>query len=378
MAVFYDTVQAAEMAAVRNGMEWLGQLKASQLHQLAVALGSACSGSKRDIVDGIYQTLFPAPSVDCRTFNKSSSTSKPPSRQLSIVSIDMGIQNLAYAHLLVRQPSDRFSEKRSSVGTTTLPMLKAWERLNVFPDDTQDSSMKKSTKLGAYLPSRYANAAYRFISDILIKYDPTHILIEQQRFRSGGGSAVAEWTLRVGVFEGMLHAILRTLQQERKDGIRLRAVVSINPARTARFWLEGSQGSASQLASRKTTGREGKQAKIDIVARSFLDADSRMVEICNGPAKATETTFLEKWYATSKAAKDLQGHKMAVKSRFISTTPKQPKLDDLADCILQALAWLKWLQTRDLIIQDSGEEDPLNAIRKRLVEWAESKNGLEV
>ncbi|ERF75475.1 hypothetical protein EPUS_07007 [Endocarpon pusillum Z07020] len=369
------------MAAIRNGMEWLGQLRASQLHQLAVALGCACSGSKKVIVDGICQTLSPAPSGDCRAFNRSSSTSRHPRRQLSIVSIDMGIQNLAYANLLVRQASDRFSQNLPSVGTTNLPVLKAWERLNVFPGDSHDNSMKKSAKLGGYLPSRYADAAYYFISDILVKYDPTHILIEQQRFRSGGGSAVAEWTLRVGVFEGMLHAILQTLQKERKDETKLEAIVSISPARTARFWLEGSQRLTSQIVPSKITGREGKQAKVDIVAKSFLDGESRMVEIGKGQAKATETTFMEKWYATSMVAKELQRHKRTTRSESAATTPKtqkQPKLDDLADCLLQALAWLKWQNTRDLVIRDSRADDPLDAIRKRLEELAGSKNELTV
>ncbi|KAF7508246.1 hypothetical protein GJ744_009391 [Endocarpon pusillum] len=363
------------MAAITKGMEWLGQLKASQLHQLAVALGSACSGSKKVIVDGICQTLFPAPPLgDCRAFNGSSLTSRHPRRQLSIVSIDMGIQNLAYANLLVGQVGDRISQNLPSVGSTNLPMLKAWERLNVFPGDSHDNSMKKSAKLGGYLPSRYADAAYYFISDLLRKYDPTHILIEQQRFRSGGGSAVAEWTLRVGVFEGMLHAILQTLQKERKDETKLEAIVSISPARTARFWLEGSQRLASQIVPSKTTGREGKRAKVDIVAKSFLDGESRMVEIGNGQAKATETTFMEKWYATSKVAKELQRPKRTTKRESAATpkTPTQPKLDDLADCLLQALAWLKWQKTRDLVIQDSRADDPLDAIRKRLGELNES------
>lgn len=365
------------MAAITSGMEWLGQLKASQLHQLAVALGSACSGSKRVIVDGICQTLFSAPSGDFRAFNRLSLPSGHPRRQLSIVSIDMGIQNLAYANLLVGQASDRISQNVPSVGTTNLPMLKAWERLNVFPGDGHDNSMRKSANLGGYVPSRYADAAYYFISDILMKYDPTHILIEQQRFRSGGGSAVAEWTLRVGVFEGMLHAVLQTLQKERKDETKLEAIVSISPARTARFWLERSQRLTSQIVPSKTTGREGKQAKVDIVAKSFLDDESRMVEIAKGQAKDTQTTFMAKWYATSKVAKELQRHRKKTKSESAATTPKtptQPKLDDLADCLLQALAWLKWQKTRDLVIQDSRADDPLDAIRRRLEELAGSKN----
>jgi cruciform cutting endonuclease 1 len=362
------------MAAVKNSMEWLGQLKASQLHQLAVALGCACSGSKTTVADGIREALTLTPSDSFRPFGSAASVSEKRSRQLSIVSIDMGIQNLAYAHLLLEpEASNRISKKAQSLGPSKLPVLRAWERLNVFPTQQQDEEpMTKSTKLAAYLPSRYANAAYHFITNMLRQYNPTHILIEQQRFRSGGSSAVAEWTLRVGVFEGMLHAILRTLREERKKESRLRAVISINPARSARFWLEGSQAPppAGRPAVRKITGREGKQAKIDLVGKSFLDLEGRMVETGgNARVKLMQMAFMQKWSATSKMAKELRAEgTISPTGEDAATAPKQPKLDDLADCLLQALAWLRWQQMRDLVLHDSNTEDALAAVQRRLEE----------
>jgi cruciform cutting endonuclease 1 len=387
------------MAAVKHSMEWLGQLKAAQLHQLAVALGCACSGSKAIVADGIREALTSTTSQP--PFNRAAPKPGKKYRQLSIVSIDMGIQNLAYAHLLVEpQPRNRTSKTNAEDSDDLqLPTLRAWERLNVFPTPTaQDESvLRKSAKLPApppaataYSPSRYADAAYGFITHMLARCEPTHILIERQRFRSGGGSAVAEWTLRVGVFEGMLHAILHTLREERKQQqqqCRLEDVVSIDPARSARFWLEGG-GGGGEREGRKMSGREGKQAKIDLLAKSFLhlegldssssSSSSSMLEPGSAQVKAMQRAFLHRWAATSKAGKALRTEGKIFPALLLTcgegaaaTPPSiQPqKLDDLADCLLQALAWLRWRRMRDLVIRDceGGGGDALAAVRRRLV-----------
>jgi cruciform cutting endonuclease 1 len=362
------------MAAVKNGVECLRQLKASQLHQLAVVLGSASSGSKGTVADGICRTLESALLDTSDTSNSLASSSAHGSRHLSIVSIDMGIQNLAYAHLLAPQTSDRNSESSQRTGINRVPLLSAWDRLAAFPADKQDNSITESGKSGSYNPSKYASAAYHFITELIAKYDPTHILIEQQRFRSGGGSAVAEWTIRVGVFEGMLHAILRTLREERKGKINLQTVTSINPAQTARFWLEGSGRAESRIEPRKITGREGKQAKINIVGKSFLCPNDQLVETGAGQAKAMETAFLERWNGTSKAAEATKATKAPLSPKKVASStssrefsePKQPKLDDLADCLLQAIAWLEWQRMRELVTEDMSAPDPVAAIQQRL------------
>lgn len=364
------------MAAITKEMQWLSRLKASQLHKLAVTLGSPCSGSKGIVADGIRQALISTPLENFQLSSKSHSISQDPGHHFSIVSIDMGIQNLAYAHLLAPQPSGRVLTDAQGAGVTKLPLLNAWERLAAFPVENQDNSKGKSAKSGSYDPSKYASAAHQFITKMITKYDPTHILIEQQRFRSGGSSAVAEWTIRVGVFEGMLHAILRTLQVERRDKFKLQAVVSINPARTARFWLEGSGRNEDLLEPRRIIGREGKQAKIDMVAKSFLSSKDHLVRTGVGQAKAMETAFLERWCSTSKAAKApraieaSKAQKVATSTGHEISEPKQPKLDDLADCLLQALAWLEWQRMRELILHDTNAEHPVAAIEQQLESMA--------
>jgi cruciform cutting endonuclease 1 len=356
------------MGTVRNGAQALGQLNAIHLHRLAVALGSACSGSKSTVVDSITEAVSLASSNDYQAYNHSASSAPRGTTTLSIVSIDMGIQNLAYAHLLAPHPKDMHLNHGQQKKTTRLPILRAWERLAVFPEEKQEISITKSAKANSYCPSRYAMAAHHFVTEILRKYEPTHILIEQQRFRSGGNSAVAEWTLRVGVFEGMLHAILRTLREERKNEIRLQAVASISPARTARFWLGGSGEVSDQLKPRKITGREGKQAKIDIVGRSFLNVNDRLVKLGTADAIAMGKKFSAKWHATSKVAKVLKSEPRISPPRAGAdrTEVKHAKLDDLADCLLQGIAWLEWQRMRALVFQDLNAKEPIAAVQTRL------------
>lgn len=357
------------MASRTKQMEWLGQLKATQLHQLAVALGSPCSGSKATVTAGICATLASASLSKPQISNQPGTNYTDLNSRLSIVSIDMGIQNLAYAHILVPRAKSNISEGNQDKNIGKLPLLCAWERLSAFSVESQDVSARKQANPAAYMPSSYASATYRFITDILQKYDPTHILIEQQRFRSGGGSAVAEWTIRVGIFEAMLHATLRTLQEERKDKLNLHTVTSVNPARTARFWLEGNRILDNPLGPKKITGREGKQAKIDTVGHSFLRPEDNLVQVDTAQAKAMQAAFLERWLATSKGAKRFKPPKRvssAEKSQVIMG-PKLSKLDDLADCLLQAIAWLEWQHTRELVLEDLNAQDPTATVQQRLL-----------
>ena len=366
------------MAPIRDPIHSLSQLKATQLHNLAIALGSACSGNKRNVVGGIFETLTSAAVDGFETSDKVPAETLEDGQPTSIVSIDMGIRNLAYAHLLAPQPGAKRLGDVQIPSIGKLPVLRTWERLNAFPVELQDSSVGDSATASLYTPSRYAGAAYHFIRDMLNKYDPTHILIEQQRFRSGGSSAVAEWTIRVGVFEGMLHAVLRTLQAENKDKMRMRTVTSISPARTTRFWLEVSSRSDPPIRRKKVTGRESKQARIDIVAKSFLNSRDRLAEPATATAKATVMAFMDRWQATSKVAKALttKQKKKTMTSNGVDTEcngSKEVKLDDLADCLLQGIAWIEWQRMRQLVLQDLNSHEPMGAIQHRLESLARVK-----
>ncbi|PLB34449.1 uncharacterized protein BDW47DRAFT_129079 [Aspergillus candidus] len=116
----------------------------------------------------------------------------------------------------------------------------------------------------------------------LTRYRPTHLLIERQRFRSGGASAVQEWSLRVGVFEGMLHAVLFTLGRQLKTPP---VVVGVEPRRVGRYWelvrgvsslehgkgVEKVKGEEGEKKKKKKSAKEGKKVKIALVG-GWLEA----------------------------------------------------------------------------------------------------------
>ena len=196
----------------------------------------------------------------------------------------------------------------------------------------------------AFAPSALSRTAYTLTSDLL-KYEPDMILIERQRFRSGGAAAIQEWTVRVNMLESMLWACLETLRSQsgsRSDPFP--KVLDISPARVANFWLAGSDvplrppvdlfetgvrpiniDKASQHG-RKKVDKKDKVA----LARSWLSQDSDEVLVdLEGEAAETAKSFSMK-RGLSQSTANLTGG----------------KLDDLADCLLQAVAWVRWEENR--------------------------------
>jgi hypothetical protein len=194
----------------------------------------------------------------------------------------MGIRNLALCSLHVPSSSS------SPVKITN------WERLSEDPE--------------SFEPIDLAAKAYSLIKHSLEKYDPHTILIERQRYRSGGGSAILEWTIRVNMLEAMFHSILYTLAQQRKE--RDFVVHSVSPRRMTQFWLDDIE--------EKLNARETKLAKIE-VAKEIV-AGTRLPIKFSGEAKDTAEAFGVK----------IRGSK------------GDSKFDDLADSLLQGLGWLQW------------------------------------
>ncbi|PYH93718.1 hypothetical protein BO71DRAFT_484326 [Aspergillus ellipticus CBS 707.79] len=308
-----DTQQPVQQQVV---YPWLHRLKATQLQHLAQQTGIQISGPKPALIARLEKELpecelFPvpvgattsataaAPTVTTATTVVSkngtgrtgtgtgtvSGTTPgnkipdlPPGTQ-SILSIDMGIRNFAFAHLLVSPPpsspppsspspspslspslspsaapltsssssdadTDAYANEADEAPPTPQPKitLNAWRRLSISdigeelvlpPTPTPNTPPPSSsngesitdpnatptptpTEPPTFTPAIYARHAYAVITALLDTYRPTHVLIERQRFRTGGGAAVQEWTLRVGVFEGMLHAVLFAVGRERE------------------------------------------------------------------------------------------------------------------------------------------------------------------
>ncbi|KIW26622.1 uncharacterized protein PV07_06441 [Cladophialophora immunda] len=307
---------------------WLEELTLNKLHRLATALGTPCSGTKLARIEAIRHATS-------NTVRDGDSRRRVPN--LSLLSIDMGIRNLAFAHLTA--PIEEATRPLKHI-QYSMPTLQAWRRIAVAESlDTTSgrpcSALEKSTTTAvnpaeaskeSFEPIDYARHAYHLVKYMLEAYQPNHVLIERQRFRSGGQSAVQEWTLRVGVFEGMLYSVLRTLVEEHKLQL---SIEPMQPPRVNRYWLEVSQGLLGSKEN-KLVGRQIKKAKIDLVGHLLRDGS---LDVCVGKG-------------VQKTASDYVSRVNKASQRGRADATKMSKQDDLADSLLQGLAWIHWQNNR--------------------------------
>ena len=212
-------------------------------------------------------------------------------------------------------------------------------------------------------------AAALDITRALLSHQPTTILIERQRFRSGGGSAIQEWTVRVNMLESMLWACLETT---RRSGSNVAdqsfpASYEVSPARVAAFWtaghdvllrplpglLQGEDFGLPELPKRvRGVKNSGKSDKIAVV-RSWLAGNGGVALDFSAGAQTQADAFMN----TSRRKKRVEGDDNSVESDGTSEhlTPSLSKRDDLADCLLQGVAWHRWEQSRrDILVALSG------------------------
>lgn len=253
----------------------------------------------------------------------------------------------------------------------------------------------------SFRSSILSRTAYLLLKRKLLPYAPQTILIEQQRYRTNASAAIQEWTYHVNMLEGMIWAILETLKQESAGRLRTAAseapfpsVFPVSPARVAAFWMdnselgrairdeslvnratkrssrsssdpveaeEGAAGDADDSSAKKgktmSKSKVEKKVKIKLVEQWLLrnaDKPSPSRSDCDvqlsfdaPEAKLMRDVFISK---LSKSAKGAGGRKkktaaateVAAQPVDHSPLPDPKKLDDLADCLLQAAAWAQW------------------------------------
>src|SRR5437764_8308376 len=148
----------------------------------------------------------------------------------------MGIRNLAYCVFDIPLPSASWPSAVPNV-----PSLIAWERIAVSPK--LSASPAHSTE--NFEPDVFASLAYSLVRQRLLTYDPSLVLIERQRYRSMGSSAIQEWTVRVNMLEGMLYAVLETLHAE---GWWSGSVRAVTPGKVGGFWVGATPPGTAKTA----------------------------------------------------------------------------------------------------------------------------------
>ena len=326
---FVDIFRAPVASWMANNLLWLRTCKSAQLKAIATAIGINSSGTKSLLTSHLLQHLPQG------YLNDDDKIRDGPAKQHDIISIDMGIRNLAYCRLTFPK-----TPKPSWNGD---PIINEWARIEISKIANQSQDLEETKTKEAFDPETYSQHAYNLVSSFLSSTptQPTHILIERQRFRSMGGSAVQEWTLRVNMFEAMIYAVLKTLAAQ---GAWQGTVHPIAPAKVSKFWLGDREG-ADEVEGKGSKSAKTKTAKIQLVGRWLEErrAGSTRFEL-EGKAEETGRAYSGKRRGGGAKGRHVDGSSKAF------TAPQIGKLDDLADCLLQGMAWIKWEQNRRLIM----------------------------
>jgi cruciform cutting endonuclease 1 len=345
----------------------------------------------------------------------------------------MGIKNLAFCVCDVPAPeTNPLQKKKSSKQSDMDPesvlefSVVAWKRIAVTGTSTPVSRKRKSPtkdtalvkakepaqieKEDPFSPMSLSKTAYKLVREVLLPYAPDTILIERQRFRSGGGSAVQEWTVRVNMFESMIWAVLNTLKsegftaQKSKGLLETQQISDVSPMRVASFWIGDAANKAANAtgavgAKKKGRTKVEKKEKVDLV-QQWISSASNAVEsktavsvTFRDDAARTRDAFMasrnniNRKDAAPQKIKEAKSKKGAASVVIpIIELPQTPdeatkeifqeeplpsigKLDDLADCLLQAGAWTQWEKNRR-VLREMIERDDVN----RIEEWIRDRD----
>jgi len=323
---------------------------------------------------------------------------KKHGRQLRILSIDMGIKNLAYCDVSV-------DYKDGNAMNPTMDIMR-WDKLNLI-DATRDlqrpgpqskpsedaEEINEAEDVDPYSLSVLSRTAYWFIKQQVLAVSPDIILIERQRWRSAGSAAILQWTVRVNTLEAMLWAVLETMRTERltaspksKDGhVRTTDfdVYGVDPKRVGQFWLtqhararaedldqavealalalEDTPPSTKAAAKKIQRSKAEKKAKIALL-RSWLSTEPASTASSTPDSAPFISITIGADAVTAREALRLPvpGQK---RKKSSDKDKDMKKLDDITDCCLQAAAWIAWesnrLQLYDIWDRQRGKSKTL-------------------
>jgi cruciform cutting endonuclease 1 len=355
-------------------------LKLPALKILSTAIGSKLTGTKAVLLEQLEHSV--------RSPKLPPPTPSPAAREKCprVLSMDMGIQNLAFCVCDVsisneqgveRAPLASKSTKDSFGSKTPLKFsVVAWKRMAVnssaLVSSTNDSSTNFSNfrtshsespeEESQFTPRAMSQIAYTLIKNLL-QYKPDTILIERQRFRSNNSPAVQEWTLRVNMLEAMLWAVLTTLKNERNladrksehndESDQFPSIWEVSPKKVSTFWLPTPTGGRKK-------DKEVKREKTLLVKKWIENNDP---DDSNEPRFSfpDEALPMIEAFKPPKAGRKSRGETVGF-----------GKMDDLADCLLQAATWVKWEQNRRALLPLMEAKD-VDGIEEWIEEYGEDQ-----
>ena len=155
------------------------------------------------------------------------------------------------------------------------------------------------------------------------------------------------------MFEAMIYAVLNSFKEMGKwEG----EVQGVAPGRVSKFWLddrvevdeEEGIGEVGGGKRRVSKGERSKAAKIGVVEGWLGMRDGERGFELVGGAEEMGRRFLRK----RRGGKRVRvGEKVVGREGEGVGEVKIGKLDDLADCLLQGMAWVQWERNRRLVME---------------------------
>lgn len=372
---------------------------AKALQSLLTRIGSVSSGTKDVLHARLSRDIRQSRLFDGRPDWKARQE-KDWGRKLRILSIDMGIKNLAYCDAEVDYPQGNADLN------ATVEVIR-WDKVDLIsatrsyggrrsnPRPIEEGSIETDEDVDPYSLDVMSSTAYWVVNHVILGGGPDIILIERQRWRSASSAAIQQWTVRVNTLEAMIWAILHTLKVERwvvlerlreGDAKRDYEVSGVDPKRVGQFWLgqharasaEKQDGGAEidviETLAREEKGKKAakigrskaeKKAKIAIL-RSWLTENTPSTapstpvgdplitfNISGGATKVREALNLPIGGTRKKVKKKTKTTAETAESDSKAETPgsRIDKLDDVTDCFLQAAAWVAWESNRKQLVK---------------------------
>lgn len=358
---------------------WFRQQSATKLQALCTSCGLTKSGTKAAIFERLRSAARQYQPV-------------PPTAR--ILSIDVGLRNFGYSLLSpaptlpcpVPSPSD-------PPGFHPKPVyLHAWHCLDLTSptldapavseeaaaeegegEEEEEGEVEEMLPAGendeAFSPTALAARTLELVTTRLLPLQPTHVLIERQRFRSGGGMGVFEWTLRVNTLEAMLHATFAALRSPSGSPISSSSpswdgqVYSVAPRSISGFLFPPTVARATGVA-REARGKGAnavyaalKKEKANMLGRWL--ATGKIVVPETEQAREMTELYVDRWEkkngrrrngSRNGKGKGEEGGEGKKKTQAVVT-----KVDDLADSVLQGMVWLEWQKNLGMVVEDLSE-----------------------
>lgn len=313
-----------------------------------------------------------------------------------ILSIDMGIKNLAYCVADVKKPA--FPRATTSMDFLTWRRLDLGEAFREYGMNSSGGAVasleneKEPEAQGdedLYTPENLSRMGYWFLNKVLDEWNPDVILVERQRWRSAGSPTIQQWTVRVNTLEAVMWTVITALKAERKKSFDWQ-MYAVDPKRVGHFWLDGvalpSPARTSKMKTPKsnpgseddedmtaaladengvstkklTRSKAEKRAKIHLL-RTWLDAKHPSTAPSLNKTTNDEDPHPNISFTFSKTLRSDSSSLAADATRqallYATDTPSErakrtqsmkyteayvKKVDDITDCFLQAAAWVAW------------------------------------